>query len=835
MIVSRETSPYTENSFTKDSSPRNFWSLKDAMSPSRFDSENTPEPSSSPALLSPTRRASIERLKQAGRVKTSNIFALESKTVYDPANVPIVERPSANRPLSQQLANNSFARYDSLRKENNPLRSPQSAATQRHSESRLSTTTKSSLSGSPRKGGGSPSPTKSSLARTSQFSSTLYDPESSIWSEDDERKLTPRGLRQNKSVTFREEPPIINEYEQPTPEPSISATSDSREGSWDSDEYDDQDYSFERGSSVEHHDDSFDDDLENADKTPVVLPEQWSRVSPECARTDLVDENDDVFNSSTSESQRRVLSRSASVASDGSSRPLPPIPGRSRDNRNSPFSSAAERASSATRSLPSPPQRASCSKDDILSIARNSPLTFDQRMELMGKNTAAKQPHSPSTIAKFNAAEELTVTELEGSVVHHEAAGGAFEESETAQSPPRISRESILRKVRSRRFDLEDEQAISPIDERYADLDPDQPIPSRETSQETSSQHIATSVREEMNLEEVVIKEEPVDDHGFDMLSIPDAPALGGAYGTSDLERQSSVLRHRLPEEIDDDASETRHSTVEPEAESTFLHAQYESTPEVQDGKETLNDAMQLLSVKDYSQPEGSASKPARKSFMGLPSYVSTDDYDFGIHKFIAADSPPASEENTKEKIDITASAPVLAPPTQPKATPYKDLPRPAYDGAEFSPPHTPESVIHHNEDVSALEDGGLPEPALEDARPVSPIEPERSIEIPERRATIRTGGKLKTRPSATPADLHAMAEQRRIVSAEKSMPSVAQEDESGYQGTSDVDLSAGAELLRKDLDLSLNVPSLDVEDGLCLDKEFDRVIESQKVRNRNP
>lgn len=210
---------------------------------------------------------------------------------------------------------------------------------------------------------------------------------------------------------------------------------------------------------------------------------------------------------------------------------------------------------------------------------------------------------------------------------------------------------------------------------------------------------------------------------------------------------------------------------------------------------------------------------------MGLPSFVSTGDYDFGIQKFISADSPPPSEENTKEKIDITASAPVLAPPTQPKSTPYKDLPRPTYDGAEFSPPHTPESVVHRDEEeVSAMEEGDLPEPALDHTRPVSPIEQEPSIEIPERRATIRTGGKLKTRPSATPADLHAMAEQRRIVSIEKPMSSISQEE--------DADLSSSAEALPKDLDLSLNVPSLEADDGLCLDKEFDRVIESQKVRD---
>ena len=221
------------------------------MSPSRFDnSENESglrSPSPAPAA-EPKRRPSVERLLQANRVRNSNIFALETKDSYDPMSLPIVERPSANRPLSMSFAKNTFARADSLRKENQPLSSSTNTSPQRsghkRSESEINvpimTPSKSAanvpLPPSPEKQG-SPSPTKSSLSRTSQFGfNSAFDPDIGSWSDGEERVPTPRALhRHAKSVTFHEDPPVINEYEHPTPEPSVSVASD-REGSCHSDE-----------------------------------------------------------------------------------------------------------------------------------------------------------------------------------------------------------------------------------------------------------------------------------------------------------------------------------------------------------------------------------------------------------------------------------------------------------------------------------------------------------------------------------------------------------------------------------------------------------------------
>ena len=80
-----------------------------------------------------------------------------------------------------------------------------------------------------------------------------------------ERKL-PEGRvlhRHAKSVTFDQAPPQVNEYEMTTPDP-LSVASGSREGSYDS-MGDEEDLSFEQGSSVDH-DDSFDASLEDTDK-----------------------------------------------------------------------------------------------------------------------------------------------------------------------------------------------------------------------------------------------------------------------------------------------------------------------------------------------------------------------------------------------------------------------------------------------------------------------------------------------------------------------------------------------------------------------------------------
>lgn len=837
------------------------------MSPSRLSTDNTSDREQSPGLLSPKRRASIEKLKQAGRVKQSNIFALETKDAYDPSSLPIVERPSANRPLSGGLANNSFTRFDSIKKENNPLQSPKRPSGHKRTESEtavplISSSYAKSIS-SPQKEPAS-SPTKSSLSRTSQFGGS-FEHETHPWSDGDDRAPTPRALhRHNKSVTFHEADPEINVYENPTPEPSVSAASGSREGSFDSEEYYDE-YSFDRGSSADpyQNDDSFDGDL---DKAPVVMPDEWSRMSPDAARRDLVDDGDDVFEGSSLDLHRN-LRRSESVTSDGESRPLPPLPAFMNDRRNS-AAVAAERASSLARNLPSPPKRASCSKEEILKMTRPS----EQWLNLGSHGEAIERPsskdsdgHAELTITNLDTGEKLDVQVKEEEVEEESQLGDLAD----FDAPPKISRESILRKVRNSKYEFDDEDDTpteagdSPARPSYKELammDPDEPIPSRENSHDVSEHYLSSHIHDRDESVEVEIKDEPMDDDAIDLSAIPaiDESLLEASRSPSrmeDYERQSSVLRHDMSDEGD---SESQYSSVEPDAEGTILQAEQGQEPEAEaeDGKEKLEDAMQLLTVKDFSQPEVTTKKSISGDFMGLPSYLASDDFDFGMKDYIVASPAP---EVTVKNIDILAEAPLLRPASALEARAevkpaMKDLPRPTYDGADYddpdcSPPGSPDSVIHHSSsEVQAFEE--LPA----SAQPV-----EEAPVIPERRATIKTNGQLKARPSATPADLRMMAEQRRIVSTGHPVPPIPQayqveagqtsevEEElsqcssDGNESKADSAVEPSEETTRrresrKQLKLDLDIPHItadDGDDGLGLEHEFERVIESQKVRHR--
>lgn len=883
-MVSREASPFTENTSPTHAkaSPREFWSSREALSPSRLDVENTPDRSPSPSTMSAKRRASIEKLQSAGRVKSSKIFALESKDAYDPESLPIVERPSANiRPLSEQFVRNSFTRFDTMRKENSPIRggSPQRPGHKR-TESEISVPLFSPsrsaasvpLPASPEKQETSPapSPTKSSLARTSQFGASprgSFNPQTGEWSDDEEGAHTPRALhRHNKSVTFHTEPPVINEYEMQTPEPSVSAASD-REASWDSDDFYDQDISFDRGSSAEYRgDDSFDEDLENADKTPVVLPEQWSRMSPDNARSDLADEEDDVFDESMESTQRPVLGRSESVASNGSSRPLPKLPGVNDK---------------------SPAKRASCNGDELLNMTRLTSLSLQERLNLMHPTTeqneqqASKDPSQGSgehgkpeefhpTDASDAEKTEVQVRVAEAQVEDDSALG---ELEDLGYQLPRISRESILRKVRNTKYDFEDEDEEGEVSElvnenqntgrpsiaELAKMDPDQPIPSRENSRETSRGY---NQQQDHGYEpsEVEIKEEPFEENEINLSAIPaiDSEFLAEATRSparmDEYDRQNSVIHHDIRDRSYDDSEGSRYSSVEPELESTVLHNQ-EQTTEPVDGKETLDEAMQLLTVKDYSEPEPKVEQPQKASssdHMGLPTYLSTNDYDFGMDKYLTPSPPPVEEKEEAKKLEMD-NVPSLQPSAELKE--ILDLPRPApafaNEEREASEPGTPSSVIHHRSSDQFDEQEEFEEAPLEEMQEPEPEPEPEEPAIPERRATIKTQGKLKARPSGTPADFEAMAEQRRMISAEHPVPPIPQayqaemenaDDDSAHSSEGDSskadsgvdeqsEQSAQPEKRRESrkMNLSLDIPTVG-DDDWGLDREFDRVIEDQKV-----
>jgi len=144
---------------------------------------------------------------------------------------------------------------------------------------------------------------------------------------------------------------------------------------------------------------------------------------------------------------------------------------------------------------------------------------------------------------------------------------------------------------------------------------------------------------------------------------------------------------------------------------------------------------------------------------------------------------------------------------------------------------------------------------------PEAPV-PRDSPGIPERRATIRTGGKLKARKSGTRADLESMLEQRRMASADHPVPALPHAYDTDAQ-TAEPDADEGSvysedspesktdSLVEQDkkpaekrhqsrkMQLDLSIPEIgagDADDlGLGLESEFDRVIKNQKVQQPDP
>lgn len=764
------------------------------MSPkSRFESSENEYDGSSP-LLSP-KRNSIENLKKQSRVKNSSMFAREQQHEYDPTSIHPLDRPlAAGRPLSLAVQGNSYAGegLHGMRKENDAFKGHR----RNESQSKIPTLSPSKTSpvklglqspfASPTKSKPSPpegriSPTKSSLVSNGRFNSPQYNPESSIMSDDDELKhQTPRPLRRHaKSVTFDTAPPTITEYEMVTPDPS--AASGSREGSYESEEEEEEEMSFDQ-------DDSFDASLEDTDKTPVVLPEDWRHMSPDAANTSLTDVYDDVFDARDNSPMPTACPHSAnndarrgSTNSDGESRPLPPLPGmhalgdRRRDSSIG-LSAAAERVSDARRSLPQLPPAAGFSKSDLLNM-RETSMSLEDRLRLMhfdderDTSTPTQESHDKKIEESVQVqVEEIEVTESEVTVDEAQA--------------PRISRESILRRVKSQNFDDYDESYHYDLEsspERsygdLADLDPDIPIPSRECSSNFDEHPQQFSTVPESEADSVI-----------DAYSFADGTEAEDTEISrlEDYERESSVIRHPV-KNLEEDGDDTSEYSPQPEEQPT--------------SQSTIDSDGPPTPTAVNSSPSA-AEKKARQDEL----FASFDDKDMDLSldplkaSFATAQSPM----DTAPKMD--AMREFLRRPATPEANDNGD--------AESDDPGSPDSVIRH--------------PIV-----ITPPEQESSPEVPQREATIRgAGGKLKTRPSLIPDEID-MAAARRQVSGEHPPPVPERSPkrqslvlEMGHIDDEDSQVSISNKENRI-LDLEFGDESNDLSFGL--DREFNHIIEAQK------
>lgn len=826
MVLNQDSSPFQSSPFNTseaNSSPRLFWQGRDPATPNRFkDSENGifGQRDGSP---SPTRRSSIEKLQRASRVKNSNMFAREQKQEYDPTSMPVIERP-----LAKQIQGNAYggSGLEGLRrtesKAGTPLYSPAKTPLGPNGNGLANNI-------SPSKD--QVSPTKSSLSSRNFNPKASYNSENGTWSEEvsgDERVLPPgRALhRHAKSVTFDAAPPQVNEYEMRTPDLSSVGTG-SRENSYDSEE--EEEDSYNRSESQERED-SFDASLEDTDKTPVVGPDDWRHASPLTQRGTmggrLYDPFDEPhgspmpdFEPSTPSAARPNASRNDSLNSNGDHRPLPPLPGM-MDATASPqtpngLSAAAERASSSQRNLPSPPKAAAISKSDLQGMAGGK-MTLEERLRLMmiqdddAPKTAAEQQRE-RRMRRAGARDRNSQTpEKDNGQINIYEDEDTLGELGEYQLPARISRESILRKVNGQESNGKETEynfsspAPSSSPERPASLDPDVPLPSTE----------ADSILESVAADESVIIKPEQEDSELDVYAIPEM------YERTESRMEDydydSLIHHDLGNEEDTESQYSDPTPVvhspQPGSNSTIE----EEGPATPRATSPVQDAPATESTKEVEQG-------------GLPDFTSLSNNDFGLSlSSYMTPSPPLEKQDEKMfSASMSQAHEYLQRPSTPEDK-IRSFPKPDYDGSGWGPqddeesePGTPESVIRH---------------------PVAPSPPRDSPAIPDQVATIKSasGSRLKTRPSATPSDLMAMREARRQISAEmpnippipdrhRNRPSslVLDRPLSQIENMDGLDNKMERQSSFKKKSLTLDIGG---DLGLSLDKDFDRVIEAQKV-----
>ncbi|GAB1209645.1 hypothetical protein APSETT445_008426 [Aspergillus pseudonomiae] len=724
-------------------SPRLFWQGRESGSPFPRTQENqVPYDPESP--FSSSKRPSIENLKRQSRVRNSNMLR-DYNQEYDPTNVYVPHRPLATTRSPQKEAQSTPTSQMSNRQETGPVgpRPPSPSKEQAP-------------------------PAKSSLSRASRFGvkDMGFDPEKEIWSDADNRHA--------KSVTFDAAPPQVNEYEMTTPDPS-SIASDSREGSYESDEDEFPDISFDRDSLTDRED-SFDASLEDLEKTPVVLPEDWRYMSPSSANDELVKEDEDPFtedeeshNPDPRPSSRQETSEKQapveSVDSNGEPRPLPPLPGRTsfppQPSSPSKLASAFELGSGGQRVLPSPPGPASYSKSEITEFGHSSmPLEDRLRLMMIQENGQedVKPEHQDIEVHSKHDDDKQDGTEPHSKQPEQQDTEATDEAPQAAPevfSPPHISRDDILRDLRRSESFMDDSfdesSQIPSSPHSYMNYDPDVPIPSLENDDD-----MLDDGDDYDDTNSVIIKQE--EEHENDLYDIPDY------YGT--IPSKDSSFKSLKDKLSSDD--ESRYSSQQMEDDLTEKGSSRNSDA----GKATPVPADQDDKALCEATPQETQAEPA-----------------------------PGSKMSTIKE--------ALQRPVTPE------------DDGQISEPSTPDSVIRHpiddDSDTEVLPEESVPDPI----------------------ATVKAPGTgLKTRPSLTPADLESMAATRRRISGQHPPPmpglTKQQSNESEHSAPEDTTPSQPAKdvsqrqssLVKLDIPFSIQEESL----GFGLDKEFDRVIENQKV-----
>ncbi|KAL2440795.1 Bud site selection protein BUD4 [Exophiala dermatitidis] len=792
-VFGNENSPAGSSPFS-NASPRLFWQGRDPNSPAR---EIRDSLEGLPTSTSPKKRSSIENLKKASRVKNSSMFAIEQSNRYDPSRPAILD----GRPHSMQFSRTQspFRGSDVIRKENVVPSDRNSSPMQAHQkpepkEPSAMTNTVTPLSPSRF----NTSPAKSSLSKKTgaAFRRSGFDPETGIWEDEDDiqnRQLPEgRGLhRHQKSVTFDQAPPQVNEYEEPTPAPS-SCASGSREGSYESTEDDDEDQEagLDRGSSIDH-DDSFDASLEDATKTPVVLPEDWRFMSPDNANTDLARGEEDVFQDDcgspaptampSAGAYRPQQSSTGSVDSEGRSRPLPPLPpsGTHRHSRTESLSGAFERMSVNRRSLPAPPPMSpGTSKADILKMGASSSLSAEDRLRLM----AIQEQERERRMRRMDSKETSPVRggSAEDSSIDHGEPGPEIS-SDSRDSTPQLSRASILSGLRDQESRESSEEFVEGTNHSMpSSFDPDVPIPSLEDPTQPA-------IKQEEGLEEP------------DLYSIPDMYI--GREG-SDSETSAN--------QDDDLTSQYSQASVAPLPPAP-LH-QGQETPRAQTPVQEQ--------IFKQSAPEHRVSLPE------FPDFGKESSFDMGFGPYLTKKEEKVQPVvATTHTMVTTSDLPDLAALRQSIQRSYtpdlhpKRSESPLRVEVDRATAGTPDSVVRHTS-VSGFTDNV--DTNNHDKEADSEIESSERSVSPSDSGSVVVNGREISPVSPISAEFNEKPEATEAGSAD-----AAPGDESHDAQNNALQI----EQKRVSSLVQLDIPHHELEDSLelGLEKEFDRVVEAQK------
>jgi hypothetical protein len=608
--------------------------------------------------------------------------------------------------------------------------------------------------------------------------------------------------RRPKSVSWDKDEPHVLEYELVTPDPSVVG---SPSAEYDSDDYEDE------------------DDLEN---TPVIEPDGWRLPEP--------DNPHDV------EEYRSTPSPNG--------RPLPPIPGVARSDSASPSGARplptlpltkAELQNQATMSIEERMRRMMEGNDPTRRLSwdpnnrrrsRQGPEFQDGLGIMLNKSGMeySDDEHMKATISP----EDMTSDRDESSPNSNREPDGesiisSQYESASDYEPPRISRESIRRQVEERR---------------------NQQAQDSETDGDHHEMVRGGYYSSDSGLEDEMYLKHGSSDDGVDIC----APELQKVH-----QRPASRFATRAPDP--DQVTESEASLYDDQDEgSQYSERREEEEEEEQHTPRPESSFPDSPASTATALPDGNLEKDLAEmrlddeARVSLPDFSSLVDGGLGLTQYMTPPHPAAQEAAPVDAPSANAPKEPFAQedtsPTDEVSDEYSDTGSVIRHKIEYSDDEEDENY----EDESDFDDHGEEMTQEQAATSRSPSPVAESI------ATIRApGGKLKTRASATPADMAAMAAARRQVSGEQHNPLPAarmpngyrSEGESGTEDTSDGEDAEESAVGQSDTEavnrrvsgtrrrkISTTLPALgEFEFDLKLDDlndEFDRVIEKQKVNS---